>query len=215
MSVRRYAVAPQRPRRTRWLIAAVIAVVGLGVLIVAAPSRVPETATPRADHSPAPAPPTSRPAAQPKASRREAVETAVRAVYDLALPALTDASLFERSLSRMSARGREAALRTAFQGDAKLRSGLVNGVLRSAPLGYRIEQFDGRAAAVSIWIVSLAAGPSVPTQASWRRLTFDLQWEQGRWMVSGGAGGPAPSPSSTGQAAILEASTYRELRHAP
>jgi hypothetical protein len=68
---------------------------------------------------------------------------------------------------------------------------------------------------VSIWIVSLAAGPRLPTQASWRRITFDVQWEHGRWMVSGGAGGPAPSPSSTGPAAVLEASTYRALRYAP
>ena len=211
MSVRRYAGAPDRPRRTRWAIAAVVAVLGLGGLIVAAPSRVPGKVPPRAEHSPVLRTSAPRPAESPRATREEAVKTAVRAVYDLALPALTDASLFERSLSRMSADGREAALRTAFQGDDKLRADLASGILRSAPLGYRIEQFDGRAAAVSVWIVSLAAGPRVPTQASWRRLTFDMKWERDRWMVSGGAGGPAPSPSSSGQAAVLEASTYREL----
>jgi hypothetical protein len=215
MSVRRHAAAPDLPRRTRRAIAALVAVLGLGLLIVAALSLAPRN-EPRQVTSGSVARIRPRAPAQPATgTRQSAVKTAVSAVYELALPALTDPSHFEHSVERMSAAGHETALTTAFGGDEKLRASLAGGVVRSAPLGYRIEQFDGRAAAVSIWIVSLAAGPRVATQASWRRLTFDLQWERGRWRVTGGAGGAAPSPSSTGQAAVLEASTYRELRHAP
>lgn len=153
---------------------------------------------------------------RPAPTRRAAIEAAVAALYSLAVPALTDTDRFERSVRKMAASGREPSVQSAFAARGEeLRGMLAGSVVRAAPLGYRLEHFDGRAAAVSIWTVTLAAGPRLRPRSSWRRLTIDLVWERGGWKVTGGAGGAAPSPSSSARVAIAEAGSYRELRHGP
>ena len=99
MSVRRHAAAPDLPRRTRWAIAAVVAVLGLSaadrrcIVSCSTEGAAPdETADSVARIRP------RTPAQPPKATRQGAVKTAVSAVYELALPALTDPSRFEHSV---------------------------------------------------------------------------------------------------------------------
>jgi hypothetical protein len=219
VSLRRYAAAPahRHAKRTPWLILAIVTALGAAVLALAGPSIAPKEARRATDRPVTALPSAPRLAEQrPSATRRGAIEAAVAALRALAVPALTDRRGFERSLRRIVADGREGSVRSAFGvQDEGLRERLTGSVVRAAPLGYRLEHFDGRAAAVSIWTVTLAAGPRLRPRSSWRRITVDLVWERGEWKIAGGAGGAAPSPSSAGRAVVAEAGSYRELRHGP
>jgi hypothetical protein len=144
------------------------------------------------------------------------VDAAVATLYELALPALSNAASFERGVRRLAASGRSAEVRRAFGLAAReARASLAGGVVRAAPLGYRVEHFDGRVASVAIWVVTLAAGRRLEPRSTWRRMTVDLVWESDRWKVTGGVGGPGPSPSSAARALLAEAASYRTLSLAP
>ena len=219
MSLSRYAAAPAQRRGSRapWLIFAIVAAIALVALVLAGLRIAPtETGSPVARPAGTSPPGPQLAGKRPSPTRKAAIEAAVAALSSLAVPALTEPRRFERSVRRMAARGHEPSVRSAFgAGDKELREMLTGSVVRAAPLGYRVEHFDRRAAAVSIWTVTLATGRHLRPRASWRRVTIDLIWQRGRWLVTGGAGGEAPSPSSSGRAVIAEAGTYSELRHGP
>lgn len=218
MSLRSYAAAPaKRSRRAPWLVVAVVVALGILALVVLGLALVPTQTRGPAAGRVVPSPTHTQLAATPPSpTRRAAIEAAVTALYSLAVPALTDTARFERSVGSLAARGREESVRRAFgAGNGDMRATLTDGMVRAAPLGYRVEEFDRHTASVSIWTVTLAVGRRLPPRASWRRLTIDLVWERGRWQVTGGAGGAAPSPSSSAGSVIAEEGTYAELRHAP
>jgi hypothetical protein len=73
-------------------------------------------------------------------------------------------------------------------------------VLRSVPVGYRIEQFTTTKATVAVWYVGIVgSGATVQPQQSWRTQIVSLVWEDGAWKVSAfeSSSGPTPPLSTT------------------
>jgi hypothetical protein len=74
-------------------------------------------------------------------------------------------------------------------------------VLRSVPVGYRIERFSATEATVAIWYLGIVgSGATVEPQQSWRTEVVSLVWERGAWKVSSfrSLAGPTP-PLSTAE----------------
>ena len=68
-------------------------------------------------------------------------------------------------------------------------------VLRSVPVGYRIEQFSTGKATVAVWYVGIVgSGATVQPQQSWRTQIVSLVWEDGAWKVSAFESSPGPTP---------------------
>ena len=68
-------------------------------------------------------------------------------------------------------------------------------VLRSIPVGYRVERFSPDEAAVSVWYVGIVgSGATVEPQQSWRTQKVSLVWERGAWRVASFASAPGPTP---------------------
>jgi hypothetical protein len=76
-------------------------------------------------------------------------------------------------------------------------------VLRSVPLGYRVERFSTRGATVAVWYVGIVgSGATVEPQQSWRTQIVSLVWERGTWKVNSFASSSGPTPPlSTAEAA--------------
>jgi hypothetical protein len=69
-------------------------------------------------------------------------------------------------------------------------------VLRSVPVGYRVEQFSPGGATVDVWYVGIvASGATVQPQQSWRTQTVTLVWERRAWKVASFASLPGPTPA--------------------
>jgi hypothetical protein len=76
-------------------------------------------------------------------------------------------------------------------------------VLRSVPVGYRVERFSAGAATVAVWYVGIVgSGATVQPQQSWRTQIVTLVWDDGTWKVSSfeSSAGPTP-PLSTAEIA--------------
>lgn len=68
-------------------------------------------------------------------------------------------------------------------------------VLRSVPVGYRVERFSPDEATVAVWYVGIvASGATVDPQQSWRTQVVALVWERGAWRVSSFESSPGPTP---------------------
>ena len=216
MSVRRHAAAPDLPRRTRRAVVVIVARARLD----GADRRPRPSLAPRTEPRPADI---RLGGAHSHAGRRNPRRRRARA-RSRPLSARSTSWRFQRSPTppTSSTRSRECR-RPATRQHSGPRSEATRSFGRAWPAAWSAAHPWGTASNSSTDVPLLCRSGSsrsrraraYATQASWRRLTFDLQWERGRWRVTGGAGGAAPSPSSTGQAAVLEASTYRELRHAP
>ena len=76
-------------------------------------------------------------------------------------------------------------------------------VLRSVPIGYRVERFSKREARVAVWYLGIVgSGATVEPQQSWRTQIVSLVWERGTWKVSSFESSPGPTPPlSTAEAA--------------
>lgn len=75
-------------------------------------------------------------------------------------------------------------------------------VVRTAPVGYRVDGFHPDAATVSIWRVGIVGGGArtEPGQ-SWRTETLSLVWEDGTWKIDALRSSPGPTPPLAGPAA--------------
>jgi hypothetical protein len=74
-------------------------------------------------------------------------------------------------------------------------------ILRSVPVGYRVERFAPREATVAIWYVGIVgSGATVEPQQSWQTQIVSLVWERGTWKVSTfeSSSGPTPPLSPAG-----------------
>lgn len=68
-------------------------------------------------------------------------------------------------------------------------------VLRSVPVGYRIEQLSPDKATVAVWYVGVVgSGATVQPQQSWRTQVVSLVWENDAWKVTGFESSPGPTP---------------------
>ena len=68
-------------------------------------------------------------------------------------------------------------------------------VLRSVPVGYRVERFSSADATIAIWYVGIVgSGATVQPQQSWRTQVVSLVWEAGAWKVSSFASSSGPTP---------------------
>src|SRR4029077_19890559 len=77
-------------------------------------------------------------------------------------------------------------------------------VLRSVPVGYRVQRFSPSHATIAVWYVGIVgSGATVQPQQSWRTQVVALMWEHRAWKVSSyeSSSGPTP-PLST--AAVAE-----------
>lgn len=68
-------------------------------------------------------------------------------------------------------------------------------VLRSVPVGYRIDRLSPDEATVAVWYVGIvASGATVDPQQSWRTQIVDLVWERGAWRVNSFESSSGPTP---------------------
>jgi hypothetical protein len=145
-----------------------------------------------------------RPADAPaNRARAGAVSAAARAITAFDGDVLLEPVRLHEAVSRIASRASRVELIAAFsaasaQSRAKLGADTVPTpviVLRSVPVGYRVERFSPDAAAVSVWYVGIVgSGATVQPQQSWRTQFVELVWEAGAWRVSSFASSQGPTP---------------------
>jgi len=146
----------------------------------------------------------TRPTVVPAArTRRGAVTAAARAVTAFDGDVLLEPARLRKVVSRIASRGSRLELIAAFaeasvQTRAKLGADTVPRpviVLRSVPVGYRVERFSSAEVTIAIWYVGIVgSGATVQPQQSWRTQVVSLVWEAGSWKVSSFASSPGPTP---------------------
>lgn len=165
--------------------------------------------------SPEPSPPQI---AQLQPSRSSAVQTAVDALYELTIPALTDRARFRTAVVRLAAPGAVEHVEAVFGAadpQAVADYSRAGAVVRGAPLGYRIDRYTADSASVAIWSVAIAAASSDQAESQWRTLVVDLAWTPAGWRVTNGAGVDGPAPSTPTRELAAEAAGFRSFRHEP
>jgi hypothetical protein len=211
------AASPRERNSRRVLVwaSAAVALLGIGIAIgsrIASPSHatapeVTRTATSEATTSAQ----SSRPAPVPAAPTRSgAIAAAARSITAFDGDVLLRPQRLRLVVDRIASGHSRAQLITAFdeasaQTRAKLGAGTVPApviVLRSVPVGYRVERFSTSNATVDIWYVGIVgSGATVQPQQSWRTQIVSLVWEGATWKVSSfqSSAGPTP-PLSTAEA---------------
>ncbi len=136
-------------------------------------------------------------------TRLGAVSAATTYVGALDGSVILDPASVRRTVAAMaSARGRDGLVRAYGQAAAQLREQLGVGtapepvvLVRSAPVGYRVDEFTPRSATISVWRVGIVgSGATVEPQQSWRTETASLVWEKGAWKVASLRSEPGPTP---------------------
>jgi hypothetical protein len=204
-------------RGSKRVLAWVVAALALLALGIAIGSRIASTreSSPRvvgttslSRTSPTP----GRPARAPTApTRAGAVAAAARSITTFDGDVLLEPVRLRAVVGRIASAASRARLIEAFdqasaQTRAKLGADTVPKpviVLRSVPVGYRVEQFSAGAATVAVWYVGIVgSGATVQPQQSWRTQIVTLVWEDGTWKVSSfeSSAGPTP-PLSTAEIA--------------
>ena len=204
------AVAPDRrgSRRVLAWAGAALALVAIGVLIgnqIASPQEpnlaaVDSTSVPDSRERPAsgrPTPPLTTP------TRAAAVAAAAQTITAFDGNVLLEPVRLRAAVMDIASVGSRARLLEAFnqagaQTRAKLGANTVPRpliVLRSVPVGYRVERFSAGEATVAVWYVGIVgSGATVQPQQSWRTEIVTLVWEHGAWKVSSFASSPGPTP---------------------
>lgn len=71
-------------------------------------------------------------------------------------------------------------------------------VSRTAPVGTKVNRFDGDAANVDVWCTGVfgmaGKGSTNPVTSDWFTMQFDMTWTQGDWKVTGFAQKDGPAP---------------------
>jgi hypothetical protein len=205
-------ISRSQPRRGFVLGVAALALLGIGVVIgthlVSTRSLPVVQATTVTVRSGTPA--RRRPAATtPTPTRTGAVAAAAHAITAFNGDVLLDPSRLQQLVMRIASAGSRTQLTAAFeQARTETRSKLGAGtvpapviVLRSVPVGYRLERFSTSHATVAVWYVGIVgSGATVEPQQSWRTEVVSLVWENRTWKVSSfrSADGPTP-PLSTAE----------------
>lgn len=207
--------APERRSSGRfaaWTIAA-LALVAIGIAIGSRIASQPEsapfagdaTSVPDTKTEPAPRRPTP---ARKNRTRAGAVAAASRSVTAFDGDVLLDRVRLRAVVARITSVASRAQLIEAFsQASAQTRAMLGVDtiprpviVLRSVPVGYRVERFSTDEATVAVWYVGIVgSGATIEPQQSWRTQVVLLVWEAGGWKVRSfeASAGPTPPLSST------------------
>jgi hypothetical protein len=232
------AVTPRHGSSKRVFVraAAALALVAIGIAIGSRIASPRETAVPGATttiavtkaHG-APSPP-SPAHTSPAPTRAGAVAAAARSITAFDGDVLLHPTRLRAVVGRVASTESRAELTAAFdEASARTRAKLGAGtapapviVLRSVPVGYRIEQFSRRGVTVAVWYVGIVgSGATVQPQQSWRTQVVSLVWENGAWKVNSfrSSAGPTPPLSTAeapGSAAELFATVprFQEFAHA-
>jgi hypothetical protein len=231
-----HAVTPRRAgsRRALAFAAAALALIGIGIGIGIHIASPPKAAAPRAMTTIAVtttnAAPSPRPLPSPAPTRAGAVVAAAHSITAFDGDVLLHPTRLRAVVARIASTESRAELTAAFdeasaQTRAKLGAGTAPApviVLRSVPVGYRIERFSNSGATVAVWYVGIVgSGATVRPQQSWRTQVVSLVWENGAWKVNSfhSSAGPTPPlstaevPGSTGELfAVIP--RFQEFAHA-
>lgn len=205
----RLSTSGRRQRRSGLVLGGLVAALGLFALGIALGSRTASSAGTSA--SPAESAvdlgaaerPSRSPASSSARSRAGAVAAAAGSVTAFDGDVLLEPARLRAVVSRIASRAARQDLLAAFamasaQTRAKLGADTAPEpviVLRSMPVGYRVERFSPDEATVSIWYVGIVgSGATVYPQQSWRTQLVELVWEAGAWKVSSFASSPGPTP---------------------
>lgn len=198
--------------------AGILAVLALLVLGMAIGSRIaspPEPATQVASEAALPEPVERSPVrpAGPSPARTPsgAVAAAARSITAFNGEVLLEPARLRAVVSRIASRPSRSHLLAVFsEASAQTRAGLGADttpkpiiLLRSVPVGYRVERFSPDRATVAIWYVGIVgSGATVYPQQSWRTQRVELVWEADAWKVASFASrhGPTPPLSNAGAA---------------
>jgi hypothetical protein len=203
----RTAAREQRTSRRILALLAALALVATGVAIGSRIASPPGSAAPAAETGssrtgdlstagrPAPAPPAATPAG--------AVAAAAQSITAFDGAVLLEPAHLRALVARVASVASRARLIEAFnQASALTRAKLGADtipkpaiVLRSVPVGYRIERFSGDKATIAVWYVGIVgSGATVEPQQSWRTQIVTVVWENQAWKVSSFASSPGPTP---------------------
>lgn len=203
---------PGSKRVIAWT-AAALALVGIGIAIgsriashreASAPSATTTVTVTKADGAAAPPLQLS-----PAPTRAGAVAAAAHSITAFDGDVLLHPTRLRAVVARIASTESRAQLTAAFdeastQTRAKLGADTAPSpviVLRSVPVGYRIEGFSKSVATVAVWYVGIVgSGATVQPQQSWRTQVVSLVWESGAWKVNAfrSSAGPTP-PLSTAE----------------
>jgi hypothetical protein len=219
-------VGRPRTRARRSLVLGVIALalLGIGIAVgthIASPrgsSLAQATTVTVPSTTPAPRPPAT---VSPAPTRAGAVSAAARAITAFNGDVLLDPSRLQQVVARIASAESRVQLTAAFeQASAETRSKLGAGtapapviVLRSVPVGYRLERFSSGHATVAVWYVGIVgSGATVQPQQSWRTEVVSLVWERRTWKVSSfrSTDGPTP-PLSTAEVPATAAELFTAI----
>jgi hypothetical protein len=148
-----------------------------------------------------------------------AVAAATAYVAALGGPAILDPAAVRTTITAIASSGSRDDLVRAYElaaAQARERLGVGTAsdsvVLRTAPVGYRVDGFHPRAATVSIWRVGIVgSGATVEPRQSWRTETVSLVWEDGTWKVDAVRSSPGPTPPLAGPAATPPAELFAAI----
>ena len=205
------AFATQDRRGSRralvYLLAGVV-VLGIGIAIGSRITTRAQTAPPTAQ----PATPPTTPSSAAETHSRTAASAHTSAGAAVAAAAsitafdgnvLLDPQRLRTVVERIAAPSSRADLVSDFeQASMQTRSELGVGatphpvtLLRSAPVGYRIEAYSPTRAQVAVWYVGIVgSGATVTPQQSWRTQVVTLVWANGAWKVTSFQSSPGPTP---------------------
>ncbi len=153
-------------------------------------------------------------------SRAGAVLAATNFVSVLSSPAMLDdaqraaairqmatSAFAPRLLTQTAAANRQLAA-------GPLGTGLRQGdatVFQGAQLGYRLVDFSGERATVSVWTVAIIGNTgAVAPQVGWQTNTFELVWQDGDWRLDGYRGRPGPTPGTPEGTELTEGPEFVE-----
>jgi len=186
--------------------AAALALLGLGIAIgsrisstevTTSVTTVEKTVTTERPATERPAPSAAGP------TRAGAVTAAAESITAFDGDVLLDPRRLHAVVSRIASQSSRASLIAAFdqasaQTRAKLGADAVPRpviLLRSVPIGYRVESYSSREATIAVWYVGVVgSGATVEPQQSWRTQVVSLVWEHGAWKVTSFDSSPGPTP---------------------
>jgi hypothetical protein len=169
-------------------------------------------------------------------SQEGAVAAAANYTRVLSSDLILDDARRRAAIDTLAAPEAKARLQKTFdQAVASLRAGLgVTGaaakdtqvLMRATPVGWRVVEYDSRAAKVAIWVTSVAGslGPTsqpAPIREGWGTTTVQLRWAAGDWkqVDSTTTDGPVPiadvSPPTAAPELVDQASQFKEFTYAP